>query len=421
MLADCFAAPGKLIGLDQALAFLAERIAPVVETETLPVEECHGRVLAGDVVARVAAPPFTNSAMDGFAYRHADLAADGTGATLIIAARIAAGHPFSGQLGKGEAARIFTGAPMPSGLDTVAMQEDCEVSERNGVESVRVPNHERGHFVREAGEDFAAGQVVVGAGCRLRPQDVAIAAASGHSSLSVYRPLRVAVFSTGDEVVAPGQPLPPGAIYSSNPAALSALARGFGCSVIDLGNLPDDLDITRRALAEAADQYDLLLTAGGVSVGGEDHLKGAIEAQGTLHLWRLAIKPGKPTALGQIGKAAIVGLPGNPVSAQVMLMIFGRPVIKLLSGATAEPLMPFPFKVPAAVSFDKKDGRREFLRARLVQDQTGLVSARPFGSQDSHLVSSLVESDGLIDVREGARTFQIGDPVDFIPYRMLQW
>jgi len=415
---DCFAAPDKLIPLDQALQYLAERITPVTGVETLPLIACPGRILAEDVVARVTSPAFANAAMDGFAFRHAD----GVAQALPVVDRIAAGHPSAHRFASGEAARIFTGAPMPDGLDTVAMQEDCTVETRAGAEFVSLPGTlEFGANTHGVGNDFSEGQTVVKAGRRLRPQDVGMAASAGHPTLPVHRALRVAVFSTGDEVVEPGEALPPGAIYSSNRHALMALAGGLGCAVEDLGNLPDDLERTAKALAEASERVDLLITTGGVSVGGEDHVRAAVERNGAIHLWRMLIKPGKPTALGHVGKAAFVGLPGYPVSAQVMFMMFARPVILRLSGAIAEPMAPQRFRVASASSYKKNTARREFVRAKLEPGPDGAPRAKLFRKQDSSVLSSLVESDGLVDLAEDARSVEPGAPVDFIPYSALHW
>ena len=415
---DCFAAPDKLISLDRALAYLAERIVPVTGIEEVKLAEAPGRILARDVAARVTAPPFANAAMDGFAFRHADLPAS----PLKVVDRIAAGHPSMHRFMAGEAARIFTGAPMPEGLDTVAMQEDCTVEARDGAEFVRLPaGLGPDANVHPAGNDFATGQIVVRAGRRLRPQDVGMAASAGHPTLAVHRRLKVAVFSTGDEVVDPGEALRSGAIYSSNRHALMSLAAGLGCAIEDLGNLPDDLDVTARALKAASERVDLLITTGGVSVGGEDHVRAAVEKNGAIHLWRMLVKPGKPTALGNVGKAAFVGLPGYPVSCQVMFMMFARPVILRLAGAVAEPIAPVRFKVASASAYAKNTARREFVRARLEAGADGVLAARLFKKQDSSVLSSLVESDGLVDLGEETKRIEPGQPVDFIPYSALHW
>lgn len=419
---DCFVAPDKLVSLDDALDLLAARLEPVTGVEELPLAACSGRVLASDVVARATVPPFMNAAMDGFAYRHAEVSAAAGVEGLRVADRVAAGHPSAHRFTAGEAARIFTGAPVPEGLDTVAMQEDCVVETRDGTEFVRLPPTVTvGANIHLAGSDFSAGQIVVKGGRRLRPQDVGIAAAAGHARLTVRHRLRVAVFSTGDEVVEPGEPLRPGAIYSSNRHALMALAGRLGCAVEDLGNLPDDLDVTARALAQASERVDLLITTGGVSVGGEDHVRAAVERNGEIHLWRMLIKPGKPTALGRVGRAAFVGLPGYPVSAQVMFMIFARPVIHRLSGALAEPISPWRFKVASVSSYAKNTARREFVRARLEAGPDGAPQARLYRVQDSSVISSLVETDGLVDLREETKRIEPGTAVDFIPYSALHW
>lgn len=417
LLNDCFMAPGGMVTLDQALAFLADRVEPVVGSEVLALPDCADRVLAEAVAAERDQPPFANSAMDGFAYRHADAPAGGE---LALVARVAAGHPLTEPPPEGTAVRIFTGAPMPPGLDTIAIQEDCQTFARDGREWVRIPlGLARGNYVRDAGEDFRAGATLLGPGRRLRPQDLAIAATAGRPELRVHRRLRVGVFSTGDELVEPGKALPYGSIYDGNRYALAALAGGLGCAVTDLGNLPDDLAVTAAALLEASRSFDLLLTAGGVSVGGEDHVRAAVETNGAINLWRIKIKPGKPTALGHIGDCAFVGLPGNPVSAEVMFMIFARPVILRLAGAVAERPSPVRYRIPAGFAFDKDHERREFLRARLDAAEDGSPLVRLHRGQGSHIISSLVESDGLVDLAEGPRFIQRGEPVEFIPYSAL--
>ncbi len=417
---DCFVAPDKLIPLDDALAQLAARLSPVTTTEERPLAECHGRILAADVTARVTAPAFSNAAMDGFAFRHADLAGHPQG--LKVADRIAAGHPSAHQFVAGEAARIFTGAPMPEGLDSVAMQEDCKTEMRGGAEHVMLPaGIKSGANVHPAGLDFAKNSVVLKAGRRLRPQDVGMAAASGHARLTVHQRLKVAVFSTGDEIVEPGEPLRPGAIYSSNRHALMAWAAGLGCAIEDLGNLPDNLEITAKALHDASARNDLLITTGGVSVGGEDHVRAAVERNGAIHLWRMLIKPGKPTALGNVGNAAFVGLPGYPVSAQAMFMMFARPVILRLSGAVGEPMAPVRYRVASASSYSKNTARREFVRAKLEAGRDGAPQARLYRVQDSVVLSSLIDSDGLVDLHEDTKRIEPGTMVDFIPYSAVQW
>lgn len=413
---DCFKAPDTLIRLDEVLVLLDARLTPVVGREAVPLAQAAGRVLAEDIVAGHTVPPFPCAAMDGFAFRASDLAAEGeTG--LRITARIAAGHPHHGTFGPFEAARIFTGAPVPAGLDTVVMEEDTRVE---GDMVFLPPGLTRGTFVRPAGEDFSAGSVVLHAGRRLRPQDVAMAGTAGRAEVTVFRRLRVAVFATGDELVEPGQPLRDGALYSSNRFGLAAAARALGCEVSDLGTLPDRPEVIRAALDDASRSHDLLVTCGGVSIGGEDHVRAVVESLGAIHLWRMAIKPGKPTALGTVGPAAFVGLPGYPVSSLVIFMIIARPVILRLSGATAEPLAPPRLKVRAAFSFSKKHKRRQFLRAALRVGEDGLPEVVAWPTQEPSVLSSLTGTDGLVDLAEDATSIAPGDMVDFLLYQQVQ-
>ena len=415
---DSFQAPETLVTLDQALDILAERLRPVTAVEMVPTMLAERRVLAEDVVSGIDAPPFACSAMDGFAFRFADLPAPGAAAALTVTARIAAGHAHESAFGPGEAARIFTGAAMPPGLDTVVMQEDCRTTDA----LLHLPAGSRqGDFVRPRGDDFAIGTTVLAAGRRLRPQDVAMAAAVGRDSLSVHARLRVGVFSTGDEVVEPGRPLPVGAIYNCNRRGVAALCAGMGCVVEDLGNIPDRLEETVARLEAAAGRCDLLITTGGVSVGGEDHVRAAVERLGAIHLWRLAVKPGKPTAFGHVGNVPFVGLPGYPVSALVTFMLIARPVILLLAGAVAEPMRPPRYPLPAAFSFDKDHPRRQFVRVSLRTGQDGRPELTLYRSQEPNVLSSLVNSDGLVDLAEDLRRVRPGDLVDYIPYAALQW
>lgn len=417
-LTDCFKAPDGLIRLADVLALLDDRLAPVVGTETVPLAEAAGRALARAVVADGPMPPFASAAMDGYALRAADLGADADGETALrVAARIAAGHPHKGGFAPGEAARIFTGAPLPADLDTVARQEDVRLD----GDTVFVPGGTpRGAFVRPAGEDFAEGATVLAAGRRLRPQDVAMAAAAGRGELSVFRRLRVAVFATGDELAEPGRRLPEGAVYCSNRFGLVAAARALGCEVDDLGTLPDDAAAVRSALDAASRSHDLLVTSGGVSVGGEDHVRGVVDSLGAVHLWRLAVNPGKPTALGRVGPAAFVGLPGYPVASMVMFMIVARPLILRLGGATAEPLLPPRLKVRAAFSFTKARPLRHFLRAVLRAGEDGQPEVVAWPSQDPGVLSSLVGTDGLVDIPEDVAEVRPGDSVEFLFYQQVQ-
>lgn len=410
---DCFAHGGTLMPVAEALALLGERLQPITDSETVPLQAALGRILAENVIARADVPPQDNSAVDGYAVRFEDLAEKGE-TRLPVVGRIAAGHPMRGSLKKGTAVRIFTGAPMPEGPDTVFMDEDCR---REGEVVVLPPGIKPGANRRRRGEDVTAGTIVVPRGQRLRAQDIGQAASSGRISLSVSRPLRVALFSTGDELREPGSELPPGCIYDSNRYTVGALLRGLGCEVNDLGILEDRFETIRDALAGAAAEHDLVMTSGGVSVGDEDHVKPAVEAQGHLHFWRLAIKPGRPIALGQIGATPFVGLPGNPVAVVVTFVNIVRPMIQRLMGALDVP--PHAFSVPAAFAHRKKKDRREWLRARLSTDAGGRLVAVKFPRDGAGILSSLVEADGLVELPEALTTLEAGSMVSFLPFSEL--
>src|SRR6266436_8784459 len=360
---DCFALGGGLLTVPAALAEIEARITPFFGTERLPLAAAAGRILARDVIATMNLPPHANSAVDGYAVAHADLMPD-CETVLPITGRAAAGHPLGRPVLRGEAIRIFTGAPMPHGADTVMMQEDCAVEDQQ----VRLrPGIKKGANCRHAGEDIARGETALSAGLRLRAPDLGLAAALGHQELPVFRPLRVALLSTGDEIREPGAPLPPGAIYDANRFMLAALLAGLGCAVTDFGIRPDREVALVDTLAAASVGHDLIVTSGGVSTGEEDHVKSAIERLGSLHFWRLAIKPGRPVALGQIDGVPLIGLPGNPVAVVVTFVVLARPLILKLAGAVAS--VPRLFRVRADFAHRKKAGRREYLRANLKRDE----------------------------------------------------
>ncbi|HQU79510.1 MAG TPA: molybdopterin molybdotransferase MoeA [Azonexus sp.] len=399
-----------MLSFEQALEKLLAAAQPVEEVRSLPLTATAGRILALAQQSTVAVPPLANSAMDGYAVRSADVTA--VGVCLPVSQRIPAGTVGT-TLQPGTAARIFTGAPVPHGADAVVMQERCEHGE-NGVIINHVPR--AGENVRPAGEDIELGREILKAGIKLRPQDVALAAAAGLAELPVRRRLRVGVFFTGDELVQPGEPLPPGAIYNSNRYALRALLEGLGCEVRDLGTVPDQLDATRAALRQAAADNDLIITCGGVSVGEEDHVRPAVEAEGRLDMWQVATKPGKPLTFGEVrrpdGKAWFIGLPGNPVSAIVTFMMTVRPFLLRLQGV--EKVMPQVLTLPADFDWPRPDVRREFLRARL--NEAGGVELFP--NQGAGVQTSLVWSNGIVDNPPG-QAVKRGDPVRFISFLEL--
>jgi molybdopterin molybdotransferase len=416
---DCFAFSGPLLPIVQMERLIAERVTPVIEVEEVPLSRALGRVIAADVVAADDLPPFDNSAVDGFAVRHADLAPDGD-TRLIIAERVMAGHAAARPLAPAEAIRIFTGAPMPVGADTVFMQEDCVV-EDNAV--VVPPGLERGANSRFAGEDVPKGALMLPAGRRLTVADVALAAAQGVTQLKVRRRLRVAVFSTGDEVVEPGAVRPAAAIYDANRHLLRGLLEKFGADVTDLGILRDELAALQTAIADAADDHDLVITSGGVSTGEADHVRAAIESIGRLVFWRVAIKPGRPVAMGVVpGKrlghaAAFAGLPGNPAAVYVTFVRVVWPLLLRLAGAA--PRQPLPLPVRATFAYRKRKGRREYVRVALRHAADGVVEAMKFPRDGAGVITSLTETDGLVELDEEVTEIAPGAMVGFLSYAAL--
>jgi molybdopterin molybdotransferase len=395
-----------MLTVEQALAQVLAGADVLTDVETVPTLQACGRVLATPVVSAMDVPPMDNSQMDGYAVRTLDVPATPT--TLRVSQRIAAGH-VGGALEPGTAARIFTGAPVPAGADAIVMQEAC-VAQGDRVTLNERP--ERGAWIRRAGVDVEAGQTVLAGGTRLRPQDLGLAASVGVGELTVYRRLRVAVFFTGDELVMPGEPLPPGRIYNSNRFVLRGLLEKLGCEVLDLGIVPDDRQRTREAFASASVGADLIVTSGGVSVGEEDHVKPAVEAEGRLEMWQIAMKPGKPLAFGHVRTVPFLGLPGNPVSSFVTFLLFARPFILRRQGVLA--VEPRALALPADFELAKGDKRREFLRARL--NERGALELFP--NQNSAVLNSAVWADGLIDNPPG-QSIRPGDVVRFLPYSEL--
>jgi molybdopterin molybdotransferase len=396
----------------EALELLLAQARPLTDTESIPTEEGLGRVLADPVVSAVDVPGWDNSAMDGYAVRIADLAA--VPARLRVAQRIPAGATGV-PLEPRTTARIFTGAPVPPGADAVVMQEVCT---RDG-DWVLVPADgiTTGANIRRAGEDIRAGADAIASGTRLAPQHLGLAASVGCDRLQVYRRLRVALFSSGDELTLPGQPLAPGHIYNSNRFTLIGLLQVLGCEVMDLGQVPDTLEATTQALNRGAQSADLVLASGGVSVGEEDHVKPAIERLGTLDLWRIAIRPGKPLAFGHIGATPFLGSPGNPVSLFATFCLFARPFILRLQGVAGD-LEPRRLKVASGFDWPRPDRRREFLRARLQIGPDGESEAVVYGSRSSGVLSSVTWAEGFLEIPEG-RVVRRGDLVDFIPFDAL--
>ena len=416
---DCFAFNGPLLPIADAERLIAERVAPVDGTETIKLREAIGRVLAEDTVAPVDVPPFDNSAVDGYAVRAADLHAAGE-TRLAIVNRVTAGRAADHALKTGEAIRIFTGAPMPAGSDTVFMQEDCRVE---GGAVIVPPGLKLGANRRLAGEDMRAGAVALPAGRRLAVQHVALAAALGVTALKVRRRVPVALFSTGDEIVEPGTKLPRAALYDSNRYLLAGLIGRLGAEVTDLGILSDDPRELARAIGAAAQAHDLVLTSGGVSTGEADHVRSAIESIGRIVFWRMAIKPGRPVAMGVVPAAragdgaAFVGLPGNPVAVFVTFVRLVRPLLLRLAGALPEPLVAMPAR--AAFSYKKRKGRREYVRVALRPAADGGIEAIKYAQDGAGVLTSLTETDGLAELTEDVTEVAPGSAIGFLSYASL--
>jgi len=400
--------------VDEAVQLLFGRIPAITETETVSLFEAEGRVLAEALAAPIDLPIFDNSAVDGYAVRFADLAAQGE-TVLPVEGRVAAGHCLDAKALQGRAVRIFTGAPMPEGLDTIFMQEDCK---ETGTGIALPAGLSPGANLRLRGEDLKAGANALPRGRRLRPEDVGLAAALGIDRLTVRRRLKAAVFSTGDEIMSPGQPLRPAAVYDANRFILQSLLKRLALEVTDLGILEDDPARIKEALTQAAKEHDLVITSGGVSMGEEDHVKGAISKAGSLVFWKLAIKPGRPVAMGVINGTPFVGLPGNPVAVFITFIYVVRPLIAALNGAAPEP--PRQVLVTSGFSYKKKEGRREYVRVSIEQNTQGEMIAVKYPVEGSGVLTSLTRTDGLVELPENITKIGPGDKVGFIDYALIR-
>ena len=406
---DCFRHDRDRLTHEAAIALIGERLQPVTASEEVEIGEAHGRVLALDVVAERDVPQFINSAVDGYAVAHSSLAP--AGGVLRVTARAAAGHPATVPVSPGEAARIFTGAVMPEGTDTVVMQEDVTVEGRR----IRIGGAvRRGANVRKAGEDLRAGQIAVKAGTRLRPQEVAAIASTGTDRVICRRRLRVGVLSTGDELVQPGEPLGLGQVFDSNRHLLAGLIKSQGAEMLGLGAVGDAAGTLEQRLREAAGACDVILTTGGVSRGESDFVVETIRRLGSLHAWQIAVKPGRPLAMGQIGDAVIFGLPGNPVAVFVTFLLYAVPMLERLQGAAVRE--PRRYRIKAGFDFaGRKRGRREFWRGYVAERPDG-ARLMKFERDGSGLISGLVQAEGLIDIPESTGDVHAGDLLAFIPF-----
>jgi len=410
---DCFAFGGPMMSVDEAVGIITSRVAAVEDIETVALSEVDGRVLAHDIAAPLPLPPFTNSAVDGYAVRAHDLPRSQE-QILPVTGRVQAGAPAL-PAPAGHSVRIFTGAPMPEGTDTVFMQEDVRIDESGQV--VFPAGLKPGANVRPAGEDIKKGHIALKKGQRLRPQHVALAAAFGLTELDVTRRVRVAVFSTGDELTSPGAPRAEAQLFDSNRFMLMAMLKRLGCEISDLGILRDEPGPLADSLRRVASRHDLILTTGGVSTGEEDHVKAGVESVGQLVLWRMAIKPGRPVAMGIIAGTPFIGLPGNPVASFVTFVHVVRPTVLALSGAAAEDMVAMP--VRAAFTYKKKSGRREYVRVSLRKTDDGVLEAVKFPREGAGLLSSLVDTDGLVELPESVTNVEPGQSVGFIGYASL--
>ncbi|MGO4003237.1 MULTISPECIES: gephyrin-like molybdotransferase Glp [Pseudomonas] len=401
---------GHLMPVDDAIAHLLDQVPPPPAAQMIALEQAMGRVLAADIHSPLNLPGWDNSAMDGYALRAADLPADG--GYLPVGGRIAAGDQAAIPLPAGQAVQIFTGAPLPPGADTVVAQERCKVE----GERVWFPPVTLGDHVRKEGEELRRGDLLFSAGKRLRAQEIGLLAGAGVARVEVYRPLRVCLLSSGNELREPGEALAPGQIYNSNRYCLAALLKGWGVEVHDYGVMVDELAASRHALSLASSECDLLLSSGGVSVGEEDHLKQAIKELGSVDFWRLAIQPGKPLAFGEVGGKPWIGMPGNPSAALITALVVVRPFLLRAQGMTD--VLPTPVAVPAGFDWLQPNKRRQYLRARLTADAGGALQVELHPQQSSAMLTAACWADGLA-VIEREQVVHKHDQVLFLPFAGL--
>ncbi len=409
---DCFAAPGERVTLDAALQLLRERATPCVGTERVPLAAACGRYLAQPVQAQRDVPAFANAAVDGYAFAHASLAA---GLELrLLEGRAAAGHPFPGEVPVGSCLRVLTGAPMPAGTDTVAMQEHV----RRIGPTIHIPGAlAEGANRRLAGEDVAAGSVVLFAGCRLGPAELGVLAELGLADVEVFRPLRVALLSTGDELLEPGAAMRPGGVFDANRFILQGLLARLPTVISDLGIVADDAEAVHAALTAASADHNVVVASGGASRGDEDHVVRAAQSLGRLDFWQIALKPGRPLAIGRLGAATFVGLPGNPVATMVCFLLLARPLLARLAGGT----WPEPRRYPVRAGFDltKQPGRAELLRVRLSAGADGDWVATAVPRQGSGVLTAMIEADGLVELAAERTVVTAGDRLPFLSFAEL--
>ena len=410
---DCFVHDKDRLRHTDALEILRERMHTIADIETVSLDIANGRILAKDIIAPRNIPAFDNSAVDGYAFAHSDF--EPTGGFFPLTARIAAGDTGEIELPAFSSARIFTGARMPKGADTIAMQEDCETHEQDGTRFIAIPaGLKRGANCRLAGEDVATGDIVAKSGIGLRPQDLAAIASTGANKIEVYKPLQVGLLSSGNEILRPGEEFRQGKVYDANHFMLRGLLDNSNTTLIDLGVCPDNADQVNSLLQKAASKFDIIISSGGASKGEEDYFVDALSTLGKCHLWQLAVKPGRPMSFGQIGTTLVFTLPGNPVAAFVCFLLYVRPCLESLSGGKWK--TPQRYQIPAGFSHNSKPDRREFLRGFIEQDEAGKSILMKFDRDGSGLITGLRKSSGLIEISEETTTINRGDLVDFIPF-----
>ena len=412
---DCFANASEMISANEALNKISSAASLLLGTETCSLPKAKDRNLAEDIIAPRNVPLFDNSAVDGFAFRYSSDQDQDTGeAPRIVFGQSTAGHPLAEAPPPDTVVKILTGALMPDGFDTVAMIEDVSFA---GDNVILPPHLKLGANRRKAGEDIREGQVLLKRGTRLRAQELGYLASVGIDAVRVFKRLKVAVFSTGDELINPGEAAFTGSNYDSNRIILTTLLESYGCKVTDLGILRDERQTVQNALESAAEAHDLVITSGGVSMGEEDHVKKALSETGQLHFWRIAIKPGRPLALGQIGNTAFVGLPGNPIAALVCSLKFVRPLIGILTGWEIDP--PLSFQAKADFTMKKKPGRTEWLRGRYTPAKDDVGIAEKYHTEGSGILSSAVWANGLIEIGDDVTYIENGDMITFLPFSEL--
>lgn len=413
---DCFVHDKDRLRHDEALKILREQMQTIVGNETISLNQANRRILAKDVIATRNIPAFDNSAVDGYAFSYADF--EPTGGFFPLTARIAAGDTGEIELPAFSAARIFTGAKMPEGANTIAMQEDCEPHEQDGSNYIAIPaGLKKGANCRLAGEDVAQDEVVAKSGIKLRPQDLAAIASTGTNEIEVYKPLKVGLLSSGNEILRPDEPFENGKVYDANHFMLQGLLENSNAHITDLGVCPDNAEHVNKLLKSAATKYDIIISTGGASKGEEDYFVDALSTLGKCHLWQLAVKPGRPMSFGQIKDTLVFTLPGNPVAAFVCFLLYVRPSLNSLSGG--EWIAPRRYQIPAGFSLKSKPDRREFLRGFIKEDENSNATAMKFDRDGSGLITGLRESSGLIEISEETTSVNSSDLVNFIPFSEL--